>query len=47
MSEENVDQEQEDQTTKAKYTTRHGSHLTKTTEGVSQETTEDTQDQQQ
>ena len=26
---------EEDEKTKGKYTTRHGSHLTKTTEGVS------------
>lgn len=26
---------EDDESTKGKYTTRHGSHLTKTTEGVS------------
>jgi hypothetical protein len=34
----------EDEKTKGKYTTRHGSHLTKTTEGVS-DTEEDVKEE--
>jgi HJR/Mrr/RecB family endonuclease len=35
MSDKEKKDPQEDESTKGKYTTRHGSHLTKTTEGVS------------
>lgn len=35
MSENEKEIESDDESTKGKYTTRHGSHLTKTTEGVS------------
>jgi hypothetical protein len=34
-NEKEIDAGKEDESTKGKYTTRHGSHLTKTTEGVS------------
>jgi hypothetical protein len=34
-STEGTHSEEEDEKTKGKYTTRHGSHLTKSTQGVS------------